>query len=218
MKFYAVRRGKQIGVFSTWKACQAQVKGFSGAQYKSFPTKIEAEAYVAGQDPAPHQPSPIPLKKGQGSDSQTQAHIWVDGSCIPQSDGTLLLGWAFLVLINNEEIHRDSGNDIPSEAHQHRNVAGEIMAVVKALAWCQDEQIRDLSIYHDYEGLASWATGAWEAKTPFTRAYRDNIRNSGLTFHWVKVKAHSGEEGNEIVDKMAREAALKKTGENQERL
>ena len=210
MKFYAVRRGKQTGVFTSWEACQAQVKGFSGAQYKSFPTKVEAEAYVAGQDPAPHQPTSIPLIRDQGSSGQLEAHIWVDGSCIPQADGTLLLGWAFLVQINNKEVHRDSGNDIPSEAHQHRNVAGEIMAVIKAIEWSQNEQIPDLTIYHDYEGLASWATGAWETKTPFTRAYKDTIRNSGLTFHWVKVLAHSGEERNEIVDRMAREAALKK--------
>ena len=215
MKYYAVRRGKQIGVYSTWEACQAQVKGFSGAQYKSFPTKIEAEAYVAGHDPTPPQPSPIPHKNGQGSESQVQAHIWVDGSCLPNSDGTLLIGWAFLVHVNHAEWHRDSGNDIPAEAHQHRNVAGEIMAVLKAIAWCQDEQIRDLTIYHDYEGLASWATGAWETKTPFTRAYKDTIRNSGLRFHWVKVKAHSGVEENEIVDKMAREAALKKIAETE---
>ena len=91
------------------------------------------------------------------------------------------------------------------------------MAVVKAIEWSQDNQIPDLTIYHDYEGLASWATGAWETKTPFTRAYKDTIRNSGLTFHWVKIKAHSGEEWNEIVDKMAREAALNNTAENQER-
>lgn len=43
-KFYVVWQGRQAGVFDNWKECEAQVKGFDGARYKSFPTKSEAEA------------------------------------------------------------------------------------------------------------------------------------------------------------------------------
>ena len=43
-KFYAVRKGRKTGVFATWALCQEQIKGFSGAEYKSFTTKEEAEA------------------------------------------------------------------------------------------------------------------------------------------------------------------------------
>ena len=45
-KFYAVRVGKKPGIYMTWPECEAQVKGFPGAKYKSFPTKAEAEAFV----------------------------------------------------------------------------------------------------------------------------------------------------------------------------
>lgn len=50
-KFYAVRAGHHRGVFETWPECQAQVSGYSGAVYKSFSTREDAEAFVAGQNP-----------------------------------------------------------------------------------------------------------------------------------------------------------------------
>lgn len=51
-KFYAVRVGRQIGIFQTWAECEAQVKGFGGAVYKSFSTLREAKAFLK-QEPLP---------------------------------------------------------------------------------------------------------------------------------------------------------------------
>jgi ribonuclease HI len=45
-KFYAVRKGRRVGIFLTWPDCQKQVSGFSGAQFKSFSTEAEAETYL----------------------------------------------------------------------------------------------------------------------------------------------------------------------------
>lgn len=47
-KFYAVRKGLSRGIFTDWSACEAAVKGFKGAEYKSFGTQAEAQAYLAG--------------------------------------------------------------------------------------------------------------------------------------------------------------------------
>ncbi|KAF2717931.1 ribonuclease H-like protein [Polychaeton citri CBS 116435] len=45
-KFYAVRVGKIPGIYQSWTACLEQVKGFPKANFKSFPSKAEAEAYM----------------------------------------------------------------------------------------------------------------------------------------------------------------------------
>mmetsp|Transcript_15305 Transcript_15305/g.29674 ORF Transcript_15305/g.29674 Transcript_15305/m.29674 type:complete len:386 (-) Transcript_15305:142-1299(-) len=45
-KMYAVRKGRATGLFRTWAECEAQVKGFSGAQFKSFTTEPAAKAYL----------------------------------------------------------------------------------------------------------------------------------------------------------------------------
>ncbi|GAB4503655.1 MAG: ribonuclease H family protein [Anaerolineales bacterium] len=47
-RFYVVWEGRKPGVYADWKACEAQVKGFSGAQYKGFPTREMAEAAFHG--------------------------------------------------------------------------------------------------------------------------------------------------------------------------
>ena len=48
-KFYAVKSGKIPGIYQTWNQAEEQVKGFSGAEYKSFPTLEEAERYILGE-------------------------------------------------------------------------------------------------------------------------------------------------------------------------
>ncbi|WP_455170034.1 ribonuclease H1 domain-containing protein [Aegicerativicinus sediminis] len=42
-KFYVVWKGLEPGVYSSWEECKKQIDNFKGAQYKSFPSKKEAE-------------------------------------------------------------------------------------------------------------------------------------------------------------------------------
>ena len=49
-KFYAVKVGKIPGIYSTWNECEAQVKGVSGAKYKSFATLKEAEEFLTKEE------------------------------------------------------------------------------------------------------------------------------------------------------------------------
>ena len=46
-KFYAVRKGRSIGIFNSWEECERQVKGVS-SKFKSFTTLEEAKAYMNG--------------------------------------------------------------------------------------------------------------------------------------------------------------------------
>ncbi|XP_053962204.1 ribonuclease H1-like [Anastrepha ludens] len=46
MPFYAVAKGRRAGVFTTWAECEQQVKKFSGAIYKKFPSLSEATDYL----------------------------------------------------------------------------------------------------------------------------------------------------------------------------
>ncbi len=59
-KFYVVRKGRQTGIFTTWPECQEQVTGFSGAEYKSFSTRVEAEAWLGGYSTYKKPPSAPP--------------------------------------------------------------------------------------------------------------------------------------------------------------
>jgi ribonuclease HI len=44
--YYAVKSGRNTGIYNTWKECEAQIKGFSGARFKKFNTKEEALQFI----------------------------------------------------------------------------------------------------------------------------------------------------------------------------
>ena len=47
-KFYVVWKGREVGIFENWASCEEQIKGFTGAVYKAFPSREQAEAAFSG--------------------------------------------------------------------------------------------------------------------------------------------------------------------------
>ncbi len=45
-KYYAVKEGKETGIFTSWDECQKHVIGHKGSIYKSFTTLLEANNYL----------------------------------------------------------------------------------------------------------------------------------------------------------------------------
>lgn len=45
-KFYAVHKGRQTGIFTSWAEASKQVTGFRNACFKSFPTREKAENFL----------------------------------------------------------------------------------------------------------------------------------------------------------------------------
>ncbi|HKC89601.1 MAG TPA: ribonuclease HI [Blastocatellia bacterium] len=45
-QYYAVRNGREPGIYLTWEECKAQVDGYAKAQYKGFGSLEEAEEYM----------------------------------------------------------------------------------------------------------------------------------------------------------------------------
>ncbi|MDR0200129.1 MAG: hypothetical protein LBI43_06095 [Streptococcaceae bacterium] len=107
-----------------------------------------------------------------------------------------------------------SVSDNVPELAVSRNVAGECLAVVRGVqALSQRVALHagdSITIYHDYTGLAEWAEGRWKAKTPVATRYVAAIRvlkeKFGLQLNFVKVAAHTGVTGNELVDRLAKAA------------
>ena len=44
MKYYAVRIGRNPGIYHTWDECKRETMGFKGASFKKFSTREDAEA------------------------------------------------------------------------------------------------------------------------------------------------------------------------------
>jgi ribonuclease HI len=189
-KFYAVRVGRVPGIYKTWPECQEQIKGFSNAQYKSFLSLSEAENFINNDNKQVLETSPNDIC------------VYVDGS---YRDGCYT--WAYAVYKNDIEIHSSCGVGPNNGAEAMRNVAGEILAIIKAVQWAKDNDLKVI-IHYDYQGLAAWADGSWEAKNKYTQFYAKFIQSHIKYVSFKKVKAHSNIKGNERVDQLAKSALI----------
>ena len=63
-------------------------------------------------------------------------------------------------------------------------------------------------MFYDYQGIEAWAVGDWKANLPYTQDFVKfyNKVKTAVKVNFVKVKAHTGIELNEVVDKLAKEA------------
>ena len=214
-KFYAVRQGRKTGMFLTWDECKKQVMGYPGAIYKSFGTEAEAKEYLGiGSDDkneknvgenksAVKNPETSGDIRAEAANSDA-VEIYVDGS---YHVGTKEFSYGMVVLIDGKE-EKFSQKMIDPQLAQMRNVAGEIKGSEAAMQYALDHKIPSIIIYHDYQGIASWCNGDWKANKPGTIAYRDFYQKAKEKVHieFRKVKGHSNDKYNDMVDELAKEA------------
>ena len=198
-KYYAVRTGRKTGVFMTWAECQKQVTGFSGAEFKSFSTMEEAQAFAGVSAEG------IPDTRSRAEKpASDQVIAYVDGSY--RSDtGEFSYG---MVILKDGEEHTFCKKMTDKELALMHNVAGEIKGSEAAMQYAVDHNIPEITIYHDYEGIAKWCTGAWKATKPGTIAYQAFYREAmkKVKVHFVKVKGHSNDKYNDMADQLAKKA------------
>lgn len=199
-KFYAVKNGKDgDGVYDSWEACKAQVHGVKGVVYKGFPTRGQAQDFLAalGASTGEERDAPPPERPDQ-------AVAYVDGS-FSQETGEFACG---AVLFWQGERFLFSHKYSDPQMADMRNVAGEVMGAVAVIRWCLERGVPALEIHHDYEGVGKWALGLWKANKPGTQAYAAFCRQARqrLALTFVKVKGHSGNPYNDLADQLARRA------------
>ena len=210
-KFYAVKQGRKTGMFLTWDDCKKQVMGYPGAIYKSFGTREEAEAYLGvtgAQTGQKDREAGITRSVSSGNNksenTENAVEIYVDGS---YHAATKEFSYGMVVLVDGKE-EKFSQKMTDPELAQMRNVAGEIKGSEAAIQYALDHKIPSIIIYHDYQGIASWCNGDWKANKAGTIAYRDFYQKAKqkVNIEFRKVKGHSNDKYNDMVDELAKEA------------
>ncbi|MBQ1194224.1 MAG: ribonuclease H family protein [Lachnospiraceae bacterium] len=214
-KFYAVKVGRNTGIFNTWEECKLQVDGYPGATYKSFKTVNEAAEFLGWKG---NTKSAVNSSSGFSDNSCSNcsnafepataneaAIAYVDGS---YNIATGDYGYGVVFFFNGKEIHLKKGfsNDVLASM---RNVAGEIKGSEAAISYALENNIKSIKIYHDYEGISKWCTGEWKANKEGTIAYKNfyNEAAKKINIEFIKVKGHSGDKYNDVADSLAKAAA-----------
>ena len=201
-KYYAVANGYTRGIFLTWSQCEASVKGFPNAKYKSFSNLSDAEKYLINyiEENDKNVCEDNEVKDPFCSDICT----YVDGS---YNSNKKAYG-SGVVIIKDEEVIKEMsiiGNN--SSWAEMRNVAGEIKAAILAMNYAASKGYKSITIFYDYQGIESWATGEWKAKKECTKAYKEYFDEISkiVDVSFIKVKAHSGDKYNNMADRLAGE-------------
>ncbi len=226
-KYYAVKKGKSVGVFSTWEECKAAVEGYSGAEYKGFATRLEAEQYlglwqntasghaeVAGTQAGCAQAAAAQFDDMQESDNvnhKGRLLAYVDGS---YDDSLKKYAFGCVFILEDGTIYTECGNGDTPQSLQHRNVTGEMLGAMYAVKTAMLNGFSSLEICYDYQGLEKWVTGEWRTKTELTSKYAAAMRewSRNITLIFTKVAAHTNVKFNELADKTAKRGLTEANG------
>ena len=194
MKYYAVRRGRKIGVFTSWDKCKEQVNGYENASFKSFATREEAEAFILHKKIFTKCPKMC---------------AYVDGSFNAHKK---VYGYGVVMVHENKVLEKFHGSGNDKDYIEMRNVAGEIAGSLAAVERAIAHGCMELTIYYDYAGIEKWATGEWKANKKGTKFYARKMKefSSRIRIAFVKVQAHTGVKYNELADRLAKKGALVK--------
>lgn len=222
-KFYVVWEGREKGIFTDWDACKRQVDKFTGARYKSFKTRAEAEsAFRMGGAPAVKKSPAAPKKSsGKGLKTYTAAEvdglpvhtkIFTDGGCEP-NPGKAGSGVAVYREGQISELWYGLYNPAGT------NNTAELNALHQALLMAEKEIADNTTVAifcdskYSIQCVTQWAVN-WEKKG--WRKTGGEIKNLDLiqpmfalymklkkSVQVLHVNGHVGVEGNELADRMS---------------
>ena len=194
MKYYAVRKGRQPGIYTTWSECQTQIYKYPGAVFKAFEDDRQAAASFlqAEEHEAPAINDALPL-------------AYIDGS---YNKAARIYSWGGYI-DNGGQITILQGTGSNPDYLPERNIAGELIGALQVLFTAQRLQIPEINLYFDYEGIEAYITGEWKTKTKLAYYYCSmfDLLRDDVAIHFIKVAGHTGIAGNELADILAKEAA-----------
>ena len=222
--YYAVKEGRMPGVYKTWEDCEKQVKGYSGAIYKKFPSYEEAFQFTNPNQIVKknindikdkgHEEKETHTEEGSEEENLIQQEELIHGEAIAYVDGSFdleNLTYSYgVVFITKDSKRTYSGREDNMELAQMRNVSGELRGAMVAMEIALEEKIKRLYLHFDYTGIRDWAEGNWKTNREGTKRYKkfyDGIKDQ-LDVKFIKVRAHAGIEYNEEADRLAKEAII----------
>ena len=174
---YVVTAPERIrGVYDSWPACEAAVKGVKGARYQAVASRAQAEAMLRGEGAA--------LARGlyafvDGNHLGGVGVVVVDATAEEPNVAEALGMTVREVFAGGSVASLTRPTDIGAALLRLRNVLAELAALYLALRLVPEGA--SLTVVHDYEGVGAWMTGRWKTKDPLVAEIVDACKALAAT-------------------------------------
>lgn len=208
-KFYAVKKGRKTGIFTTWAECQKQVFGFPKAEFKSFISKQEADDWLK-EIKSSNENRRKSYSVIVYTDGGSRNHGNKKGEHVKKNDKA---AWAYLIKYQGSIISDTDGE------YGSTNNRMEIMALKKALLDLKQRELQNEKILVVLDSkyvldaitkrwLQSWEKNGWKTsagtgvknKELWMEISRLLPEFPNLDYQWTK--GHANDEGNNLVDEL----------------
>jgi ribonuclease HI len=211
-KFYAVRVGRQPGIYKTWKECQEQIMHFPNQQFKKFETKKEAEDFIKNDT--------ISTDYDNNYDD-TVLNVYTDGASFHNGKSDCRASYG--VYFGEKDSRNESGLIIEKAS----NNRGELMGLLRAVELIKDDEEAVIHTDSMYGLKCAYDYGIKMKKAGYPKDIpnidiiqkmreiletKSNIKFHHLNSHTNNTDKHSI--GNDIVDRMATEVLTQIRNEN----
>ncbi len=182
-KYYAVKRGKSTGLFNNWAECQEAIKGYSGAEYKSFTDEKTALLYLMGEEVKPKATVKSDIQKLTRED---ECNVFASGSYEKDASKCNLA-----IIIKNVIGTRTYLCCVLDEfCDKQKTIAAEILSAYIGLKLAVDLGYKNINLYSNYEGIKRWAEKDWAAKNEvvsnFVRCIKENSKSGRICVYQLK--------------------------------
>ncbi|MEY4902855.1 MAG: hypothetical protein RLZZ292_670 [Bacteroidota bacterium] len=186
-KYYVVWQGKVPGVYDNWAVCEAQVKGVEGAKFKSFESKVEAEAaykgnvwsYIGKNATATKTATPTPNKDAP----VVWESICVDAACSGNPGDMEYRG-----------VETSTGKELfrVGPLTQGTNNIGEFLGLVHGISYLQKQGLNSMPIYTDSRTGMAWLRNK-KSKTELPRTERNKkvFELLDRAEAWLKINSYT---------------------------
>lgn len=224
VRWYAVIRPDWCYIFhNKWGVVKPYVNKIPIVKYKGFDSEREAKIWMSSflmNDNQIYSPrflsKPTPIRNKIIPPRPNTFDAYTDGSYLFETSSG---GWAYILISNDRQnvICNKSGHLPPNLKIKPTNNRAELLAILNLII---DFPKLDLHIYSDsmYSIKAitiwsnKWKRNGWKTSKKLPVENKDLIETiinliSDRYVRFCHVKAHNGDHFNEMVDKLAREAA-----------
>lgn len=205
-KVYAVRKGKQPGLYFSWIECKEQIEGYPGAEFKSFEDLYEANEFLKGNK------GNIDLAKKYKlyERNWNSAVAFVGGSCDTNEN---ICAYGVLLIYQGEVIELCGKVKIAAG----QSMQGDLIGIRAAMNYCINHKITSLIVIHKNTSVYYMKTTSIQSSTKnemaaFIERYNYAMKHINIEFIYDNSKPP-----NEYSE-YAKKLSLASLAEDQKRL